>query len=148
MCEPFNDIGNNYTYSTLPIAGFDATVVDTQVGFDFPFKPLFSGNGIQIDETTNPGAITITYTGAPGAPYTYSTEVAGDATVVGTQVGTNFGFKPINSGTNINVSEVGGAVQVDGPTYASNVMVGSDANITATQVGNEFRFKPLNAGSG
>ena len=150
MCDSFNGIsgGDAYTYSTLPIAGFDATVVDTQAGFDFPFKPFFSGSGILVDETTNPGAITITYTGAPGAPYTYSTEVAGDATVVGTQVGTNFGFKPINGGTNINVTEVLGAVQVDGPTYGSDPVPGSSADITSTQVGNEFRFKPLNAGTG
>lgn len=149
MCEPYNDIsgGNSYTYSTLPIVGFNATVVDTQVGFDFPFKPFFSGAGIQIDEITNPGAITITYTGAPGAPYTYSTEIAGDATVVGTQIGTNFGFKPINGGINVDVTEVLGAVVIDGPTYASNIVIGSDVDITAAQVGNQFRFKPLNAGT-
>ena len=149
-CEPHNDIDGNstYTYSTLQTTpGYNATVVDVQQGFDFPFKPFFAGNGIQIEEVTNPGAITVTYTGAPGQPYTYSTQTPGDATVVGTQIGTNFGFKPINGGTNIDVSEVAGAVVIDGPTYASNVVVGSDANITAAQVGNEFRFKPLNAGT-
>ena len=146
-CQSSNDIvGADYTYSTLPIAGYDATVVDTQVGNDFPFKPFFSGTGILVDETTNPGAITINATGAT-LPYTYSTEIAGDATVVGTQVANNFGFKPINGGTNIDVSTVLGAVVIDGPTYASNVVPGSDANITAAQVGNEFRFKPLNAGA-
>lgn len=146
-CQSSNDIvGADYTYSTLPIPGYDATVVDTKVGNDFPFKPFFSGTGILVDETTNPGAITINATGAT-LPYTYSTEIAGDATVVGTQVANNFGFRPINGGTNIDVSTVLGAVVIDGPTYASNVVPGSDANITAAQVGNEFRFKPLNAGA-
>ena len=49
-CQSSNDIvGADYTYSTLPIAGYDATVVDTQVGNDFPFKPFFSGTGILVD---------------------------------------------------------------------------------------------------
>lgn len=48
-----------YTYSTES-GPTDATVVGTQIGNDFGFKPLFGGPGISVDETTNPGSITIT----------------------------------------------------------------------------------------
>lgn len=55
--------GNIYTYSTEPGVQ-DATVVGTQVGNDFGFKPLAEGPGMIIDETTNPGSITFTSTAA------------------------------------------------------------------------------------
>lgn len=51
--------GSAYTHSTGPGIQ-DATVVDVQVGNNFVFKPLAAGNGITIDEVTNPGSITFT----------------------------------------------------------------------------------------
>lgn len=147
MCEPFDNITNGevYTYSTVPVPGFNATVVAVQNVLDFPFKPFFAGNGINVDETTNPGAITISYTGVPGLPYTHSTEIPGDATVVGTQVGNNFGFKSINGGTNIEVVD-GPLIFINGPTYSSNAIPGTTP-ITDTQVLSDFRFRTLNAGT-
>lgn len=154
-CPSYNDTtGNvNYTYSTLPILGFDATVVATQIGTDFPFKPIFAGNGIQVDETTNTGAITITYTGAPGQPYTYSTQpvIGADATVVGTQIGTNFGFKPLNGGVGITVDEttLPGAVSISSAvTYSTLPVLDLDATVVDTLVGADFRFKGFIAGPG
>jgi len=54
--------GDAYTYSTEPGVQ-DATVVGTLVGNDFGFKPLAAGNGMEVDEATNPGSITFTNVG-------------------------------------------------------------------------------------
>jgi len=136
------------TYSSNIVPGSDANITATQVGNDFRFKPLNAGANVNIEETTLPGAITIS---ALSNTYTYSSNVVpgSDANITAPQVGNDFRFKPVNGGTNVIIEEttLPGAVTFNGPTYASNTVPGSDANITATQVGNEFRFKPLNAGN-
>lgn len=151
-CDPHYDVGI-YTYSTLStINPFNATVVDVQGGNDFPFKPFFNGNGILIDETTNPNGITISYTGAPGSGYTYSTNpVLGyDATVVNGQVGNDFVFKPLFGSSGVIVDETTnpGAITISATPYTySTLPVPFDVTVVDTMSGNDFQFKGLTAGN-
>lgn len=153
QCDPKNDIfglSGDITYSTIPVLGLDATVVDVKTGNDLPFKGFIAGAGLLIDETSNPGAITITATGAV-QPYTYSTEVVPGitATVVGTQVGTNFGFQPVAGGGDVTVSNITnpGALTISSNvTFSTNVVPGVSATVVDTKTGSNLNFRGLIAG--
>lgn len=150
-CDSHQTIsGGNVTYSTIPVPGLDATTVDTKVGDDLPFKGFISGVGIIVDETTNPGAITITATGA-SQTYTYSTEVVPGvtSTVVGTQVGSNFGFRPIAGLGDVTVDNVSvpGALAIQSNvTFSTNPVLGIDATVVDTKVGSDLQFRGFIAG--
>lgn len=143
--------GGNITYSTIPVPGLDATTVATKVNDDLQFKGFVSGTGIIVDEITNPGAITITATGASQA-YTYSTEVVPGvtSTVVGTQVGANFGFRPIAGLGDVTVdnASVPGALAIQSNvTFSTNPVLGLDATVVDTKVGSDLRFRGFVAGT-
>lgn len=143
--------GLDLTYSTIPVPGLTGTVVDTKVGNDFRFKGFIPGVGILIDELTNPGAITITATGASQA-YTYSTEVVPGvtSTVVGTQVGQNFGFRPVAGFGDVivNNTTVPGTLSIgSNVTFSTNPVVGVTASVVDTKIGSNFNFRGFIPGS-
>ena len=145
------DSGVLYTYSTIQtVTPYDATVVDTKVNNNFPFKPFIAGTGILIDETTNVGGITITSTGATTG-YTFSTLPGGDATVVSALVGTDFQFKGLKQGQNIIFDNSNpNFVQISSApyTYSTFAVAQPSVSLLGTLLGNDFRFKPLIAGTG
>jgi len=153
MCEPSNEIdpGVMYTFSTTPTVNpYDATVVDVKIGSDFRFKPFFAGNGILIDETTNVGGITITATGASSG-YTFSTLPGGDASLVGSLVGTDFRFRGLSAGQNIVFDNTNpNFLQISSLpfTYSTLSVPSAAATVVGTMLGNDFRFRPLIAGTG
>lgn len=142
-CQSYSSIGE-YSYRNT-ISGYDASVVDVQDGTVFPFKPFFGGNGILIQDNVPTGGITISYTGAPGSGYTYSTQGVGDASVVDTQVGNNFGFKPINGGNDISVVNGPSVVINSDLTFSSPF---SGVPVFSGKVVSDVQFKSLMAGSG
>jgi hypothetical protein len=150
MCEPSNEIdpGVVYTYSNT-LSPFDASVVDVKIGNDFRFRPFFAGSGIIIDQTTNPGAITVTATNTP-LSYTFST-LGGDATLVGSLVGTDFRFRGLSQGQNIAFDNSNpNFLQISSIpyTYSTITVTPPSVSVVATQLGNDFRFRPLIAGTG
>ncbi len=153
MCEPSNEIdpGVMYTFSTTPTVNpYDATVVDIKIGNDFRFKPLFAGNGILIDETTNVGGITITATGV-ATGYTFSTLPGGDATLVGALVGADFRFRGLRAGQNIVFDDTNpNYLQISSSpyTYSTLSVPSAAATVVGTMSGNDFRFRPLVEGTG
>lgn len=152
-CNSVNSIsGASDTYSTIPVVGLAATVVDVKSGNNFPFKGFVPGVGIAIDESSNPGAITITATGAVDN-YTYSTEVVPGytATVVGTQVGQNFGFRPVAGLGDVTVdnTSIPGTLAIQSNlTYSTIPVPGIDATVVENKVGSDFRFRGFIAGAG
>lgn len=151
LSEPSISADRVYHYGTSPtITPPDATVVGLAVNNTFFFKPINAGTGIQVDETTNPGAITISYTGAPGLPYTYSTlpDPNTNVTVVATMSGNDFRFRGFEAGSNIGLDDTTNpnVVRIDGPTLVSSVQPGSTSLVDA-QVGRQFRVKPLVPGN-
>lgn len=138
-----------YNYATnSTVTPPDATVVGLLSGHTFYFKPFIAGTGVQVDEVTNPGAITISYTGVPGPPYTYSTlpDPSTDASVVATMSGNNFQFRGLASGTNMDILQSTNVVTFNGPTLAASPSPGSTP-LVDPQVGNEFRIKGLLPGN-
>lgn len=149
ICSGINNVVN-YTYSDEPtLLSPNASIITQQVQQDFRFRTFFNGNGILIDETSNPGGITISYTGAPGAGYNFfnNSIMNSSANVYDSISGNNVFFRPLIEGPGIDIVESSGITISATPYTYSTVNNNFDATLLSPTTPFNFRFKGLVQGT-